>query len=125
MAGQSINVRPSILNLLLYAGDGFSIGLQCKDSAGALIDITGAVVAQVRADRLHPDDPPLATFSVNMTDAYLGLVVLSLSGAETLSLVPDGQDKFEGVWDAQWNPAGKEPFTIVQGLLECTADVTR
>ena len=124
MAGQSINIRPTILNLLLYSGDGFSIRLACKDSAGKILDITGSVRAQVRKDRVHPDDEPLAIFSVNLVDSHLGLIGLSLSGAQTKSLV-NNTDKFTGVWDVQWTPIDKEPRTLLQGLVECVADVTR
>jgi hypothetical protein len=120
-----MNLRPSILNLLLYAGDGFSIRLSCKDSAGAPIDITGAVTAHVRLDRLHPTDPPLASFSTNLVDAYLGIIGLSLTGEQTASLLGDGDDKFTGVWDVQWDSVDMGPRTLVQGIVECVADVTR
>lgn len=125
MAGQSINLRPSILNLLLYAGDGFSIRLVCKDTAGASIDITGSVTAQIRADRLHPNDPPLASFTVSMVDAYLGIVGLTLADEDTLALLGDGVDSFTGVWDVQWTPVDMETRTLVQGTVEIVADVTR
>lgn len=125
MAGQSINLRPSILDLLLYSGDGFSIRLACKDSAGTPIDITGAVAAQVRNDRIHPDEIPLAIFAASLVDAYQGIIALSLTGEQTASLLVDGTDRFTGVWDVQWTPADKEPRTLVQGLVECVADVTQ
>ena len=127
MAGQTVTLRPSILNLLLYSGDGFTIRLACKDSNGAPIDITGAVTAQVRKDRIHPSDSPLASFTASLVDAYQGLITLSLTGAQTAGLiaVDDGLDNFVGVWDVQWSPVGKEPRTLVQGSVECVADVTR
>lgn len=125
MAGQSINLRPSILNLLLYSGDGFSIKLECKDSAGTPVDLTGSIVAQIRPDRLHPEDDPLTTFNVDNVDAYLGIVTLSLSGVQTEALVTDGTEKFSGVWDVEWDAEDKEPRTLLQGVVECVADVTR
>lgn len=125
MAGQSLNFRPSILNLLLYAGDGFSIKLVCKDKAGNPIDITGSVTAQIRADRLHPSDPPLAAFTVSTVDAYIGIVGLTLTGEQTLSLLPEGESVFTGVWDVQWTPNDMQPRTLTQGTVECVADVTR
>jgi hypothetical protein len=125
MAGQTMSFRPSILNLLLYAGDGFSIRLACKDPAGAPIDITGAVTAQVRLDRIHPDDPPLASFTVSLVDAYIGIVGLTLTGDQTLSLLGDNEATFTGVWDVQWTPVDMEPRTLTQGTVECVADVTR
>ena len=125
MAGQTIDFRPSILNLLLYAGDGINIRLMCKDKAGDPVDINGSVTAQVRLDRLHPSDPPLASFTVSLVDAYLGIVGLILTGAQTLSLVPDGTNKFTGTWDVQWTPSDMQPRTLVQGEVECVADITR
>lgn len=125
MAGQSVDLRPAIVNLLLYAGDGFSIKLACADEDGAPIDITGSVMAQIRHDRLAPTDPPLAIFGVSLVDAYLGFVSVSLTGVQTQSLVAPGAANFEGTWDVQWNPPDREPRTLVQGLVECVADVTR
>jgi hypothetical protein len=118
MAGQ-INLQPQVLDLALYAGDGVEFRLVCTDKAGAPIDITGTVKAQVRVDRLTPD-PPVVAFSVNSTDAYLGIIVLSLTGAQTATL-----GKFNGVWDVQWTPAGEQPRTLCQGKVECVIDVTR
>lgn len=125
MAGQTLNFRPTIVNLLLYAGDGFNIKLTCKDKAGNPIDINGVVTAQVRLDRIHPNDPPLASFTVSLVDAYLGIIALSLTGAQTLSLLGDGENEFTGVWDVQWTPAQSQIRTLVQGSVECVADVTR
>lgn len=123
MANQ-ISLRPIVWNLLLYSGDGFSIKVAITDLTGAPIDVSGSVAAEVRPDRLTPSDPPLASFDVSMVDAYLGIIGLSLSGAQTDALLTDGLDKFVGVWDVQWTPAGKEPRTLVQGTVECVADVT-
>jgi hypothetical protein len=125
MAGQSVNLRPTILNLYLYSGDGFSIKLECKDSAGTPVDLTGSVSAQVRVDRVHPDDPPLASFTVDSVDSYMGIVTLSLTGVQTDALLDNDIEKFIGVWDVEWSPADKEPRTLLQGLVECVADVTR
>lgn len=125
MAGQILNFRPTILNLLLYAGDGLSIKLTCKDKVGNPIDINGVVTAQIRLDRIHPNDPPLASFTVSLIDAYLGIIGLSLTGTQTLSLLGDGENKFTGVWDVQWTPSQLQIRTLVQGSVECVADVTR
>jgi hypothetical protein len=126
MANQ-INVQPQILDLSLYAGDGVEFRLICTDSAGAPIDITGTVKAQIRLDRLSTD-PPIVEFSVNSVDAYQGIVVLSLTGVQTTELVQDDSSKagkFSGVWDIQWTPSGKQPRTLCQGKVECVTDVTR
>lgn len=125
MAGQTLDFRPEILNLDIYAGDGLSINLNCKDPAGNPIEISGSVEAEIRQDRLHPSDAPLVNFNVNLVDAYLGIIGLTLTGAQSLSLLGDGVEKFTGVWDVQWTPAQLQIRTLVQGIVECVADVTR
>lgn len=126
MAGR-INLLPQVLDLSLYAGDGVDFKMIAKNGAGAPIDITGVVQAHVRLERLTPD-PPIAEFGVNVVDAYQGIVILSLTGEQTMALSQDpssSSGKFVGVWDVQWTPAGSQPRTLVQGKVECVADVTR
>ena len=122
MAGR-INLQPELVDLILYAGDGVDLPITCTDGAGAPIDMSGAVTAQIRLERLTPD-PPIVSFSVNAVDAYLGKVILSLTGEQTADLVSES-GKFVGVWDVQWTPAGNQPRTLCQGKVECVADVTR
>lgn len=124
---KEINVQPKILNLKLYAGDGFSFKVVCTDSVGAPIDLTGTVIAQIR---LTPpaSGSPIVEFSSNMVDAYLGIVTLSLTGDQTKELSDHSSavhGKFNGVWDLQWDPAESEPRTLCQGKVECVSDVTR
>lgn len=122
-----INLQPQVLNLALYAGDGVEFRLICTDKAGAPIDVTGAVKAQVRLDRMTPD-PAIVEFTANMIDAYQGIVVLSLSGDQTHTLSAHPSSKagvFLGVWDVQWAPSNKQPRTLCQGTVECVSDVTR
>lgn len=126
MANQ-IDLQPAVLNLMLYSGDGVEFRLLCKNSSGAPIDITGTVKAQVRVDRASPD-PAIVEFASNLVDAFQGVVVLSLTGAQTqtLSTHPSSKaGKFTGVWDVQWIAAGKQPRTLCQGTVECVTDVTR
>jgi hypothetical protein len=125
MANQ-INLQPQVLDLALYAGDGVSIKLHCVDKAGAPIDVNGTVKAQIKLDRTS--NSPIVSFTIGVVDAYQGIVVLSLTGAETAQLSSDPSSKsgaFVGVWDIQWTPSGKQPRTLVQGKVECVSDVTR
>ena len=127
MAGQ-INLQPQILDLSLYSGDGFKVKLTCTTPAGAPVDVTGGVEAQIRLDRLTPEDPPIAAFTVSLVDAYLGVIVLSLTGDQTQALTDHSSakdKKFIGVWDVEWDSADEEPRTLCQGKVECVADVTR
>ena len=119
----TINIRPSVLDLMLYAGDGVEFRLICTDSGNAPVDITGGVKAQIRTDRASVD-PPIVEFTVGTVDAYQGIIVLSLTGEQTQELVAEN-DPFSGVWDVQWEPANSEPRTLCQGKVECVADVSR
>ena len=129
MAGTTpqIDLQPQVLDLKLYAGDGVKFRLLCTDKAGAPIDVTGTVKAQIRLERLTAD-PAIAQFTVSSVDAYQGIIVLSLTGEQTQDLSEDdsaSNGKFVGVWDIQWTPSGDEPRTLCQGKVECVADVTR
>jgi hypothetical protein len=118
-----INLQPQVLDLVLYAGDGVELRFICRTPAGAPIDVTGGVRAHIRLDRLN-DDPPLEEFTVDLVDAYLGIILITLTGEQTQNLVePSG--KFSGVWDLEWDASADEPRTLVQGKVECVADVTR
>ena len=119
----TINIRPSVLDLMLYAGDGVEFRLICTDSGNVPVDITGSVKAHIRLDRAS-DDPPVAEFNVGLVDAYQGIIVLSLTGDQTQELV-EPKDPFIGVWDVEWEPANSQPRTLCQGKVECAADVTR
>jgi hypothetical protein len=126
MAGK-INLQPEVLDLGLYAGDGVSFRMIITNGSDAPLDITGSVQAQIRLKRLDPD-PPVVAFAVNMTDAYQGIVRLSLTGEQTAELSQHESangGKFTGEWDVQWSPAQAEPRTLMQGKVECSADVTR
>jgi hypothetical protein len=126
MPGQ-INLQPEVLDLSIYAGDGVTLPMTCVSGAGAPIDLTGAIDAQIRVNRLEQTEA-IASFSVNTVDAYEGKIVLTLTGDQTEALMLDPsvqQGKFVGAWDVQWTPAGSEPRTICQGKVECVADVSR
>lgn len=125
----NINIQPAILDLALYAGDGVEFRLICTDSGNAPVDISGVVEAQVRADRVT-EDPAIIEFTTEIVDAVGGIVLLSLTGAQTQELilhpsVKPGSGKFAGVWDVQWTPTGLQPRTLCQGKVDCVADVTR
>jgi hypothetical protein len=119
----TINIRPSVLDLMLYAGDGVEFRLICTDSGKAPVDVSGTVKAHVRTDR-SSESSPIVEFTVGTVDAYQGIIVLSLSGEQTQQLVEE-KDPFVGVWDVEWEPANAQPRTLCQGKVECVADVTR
>lgn len=125
----NITLQPQVLDLALYAGDGVEFRLICTDSTTEPVPITGTVMAQVRVDRTLPDDP-IVEFAADLAEGAQGIILLSLSGAQTQQLMADpsvkpGSGKFSGVWDVQWTPTGEEARTLCQGKLDCVADVTR
>lgn len=125
----NITVQPPVLDLSFYAGDGVAFKLLCKDDANVVVDVRGAIEAQIRVDRTL-EDPPVVEFSSDMTKAQQGEIILSLTGPQTQALVTHpstkpGSGKFAGVWDVQWTKTGAEPRTLCQGKVECLADVSR
>lgn len=123
----SISIQPPVLDLSLYAGDGISFRLICKDETGNQVNVSGAIEAQVRVDRATTSSP-IVEFAADMTSANAGIISLSLTGAQTQELVDDpstSKGKFTGVWDVQWTASGKQPRTLCQGKVECMADVSR
>lgn len=123
MAKKTINNVPQNVDLMLYAGDGTSFSLTVTDPDETPLDLTGAMIAQIRVERDSPD-PASAEFDIDLTDAATGVAVLSLPGTATQALVVD-DIKFVGVWDVQWTPSGGEPLTLCQGKVECMPDVSR
>lgn len=124
---KAIKALPDVLNLQLYAGDGIEFRMICTNGDENPVDISGEVKAQIRLERLTPD-PPIVSFNVNAVDAYQGIIILSLTGAQTATLAQHESSKdgkFSGVWDVQWTPSGKQPKTLCQGSVECVIDVTR
>lgn len=120
-------MQPQVLDLALYAGDGVEFRLICTDNQTNPVPISGDVKAQIRVDRLSPD-APVVEFEADLTDSADGIILLSLTGAQTQDLMEDPsttKGKFVGVWDVQWTPTGDEARTLCQGKVECVADVTR
>ena len=122
MAKKKLSFVPQTLDLTLYAGDGAGLRFTITDSTGAALPLTGEMKAQIRANR-EDTDPALAEFAADLTGFAAGIVLISLTGEQTHSLI-SGDEKFTGVWDLEWTPIGDEPVTLVQGNVECLPDVT-
>ena len=126
MAQPPISLLPESLNLSLYGGDGVELRLSVTDSLGMPIELTGTIDAQIRSSR--PNSEIITAFNTDITDPANGIVILSLTGTQTESLHGDDaspMERFSGVWDIQWSPAGGEPVTLLQGVVESSLDVTR
>src|SRR4051794_27843134 len=103
MAASKISLVPSELDMELYAGDGVELVLSLTDSSGGSLNVTGAVLAQIRV--AVGDMAAAAEFASDITEGATGKVVLSLTGLQTASLI-QGAQKFSGVWDMQWTATG-------------------
>lgn len=118
-----LSLLPTEVDLVLYAGDGANFSISVTDADNQPIPIDGAVMAQIRKQRA--DTAVAADFTVDMTDALTGTLVLELPGTESAGLIDASGAKFSGFWDVQWTPVGSEPVTLLQGKVEVYADVTR
>lgn len=120
-----VNVKrvPQTINLELYAGDGAAMKFTLKDPNGNPWPFDGEWTAQIKAKRT--DATPIVSWAIDLSQQAEGIVTISLSGAQTASLIPSGKTKFFGVWDLQYVATGSEPQTFVQGKVTCDADVTR
>lgn len=124
-----LEVLPPEVNISFYAGDGVSYKLVFKTNEDPQnpIPITGTIEAQIRVTR-DPTALAVVAFSAEMSEADDGIVYLTLTGEQTQDLIEHTstkKNKFKGVWDVEWTAPGSEPRTVIQGDVECLADVTR
>jgi hypothetical protein len=123
-----IDTRPQIVDLKCYGGDDLSLR----------VDVTGADystatwTAQVRTDH---DSDVNATFTCTPDATGATLVLQDADTQALLNLGTPQQPvygapftssvlKYQGVWDVQVNSGGAIK-TLVQGVIEVYADVTR
>lgn len=124
-----LEVLPPVVNISFYAGDGVSYKLLFKTNEDPQepLPITGTIEAQVRVNR-DPTALAVIAFSADMSEADDGVIYLSLTGEQTQDLIDHTstkKNKFKGVWDVEWTAPGSDPRTVIQGDVECFADVTR
>lgn len=106
---------PASVHLRLYRGDTFTrqFTFSIKDT-GEPVPLTGTWEAQVRD---AAEGEILASFTVDMTDAATGSLLLTLDGADVNAL-PDF-----GVWDLQQTDTALR--TWCRGSVYVYTDVTR
>lgn len=111
-----VNGEPTECGLQVYRGDTFVQSFTFEDSVtGNPITLDGTWMAQVRQD--VNATAPLATFTVDATQAAAGKVLLSLNGLTTTTLT-------SGVWDLQRTDANGTVTTWLYGTVSVTPDVT-
>lgn len=111
-------MTPARRNVAAYRGDTYSHAIDVEDGNGNPVNVSGSTFsAQVR--RYPAADTPLATFTVDTSQATTGRVVLGLSAATTAAL-PVGRHR----WDVQQTTGGVV-LTLMAGEFEVTGEVTR
>lgn len=102
----------------IYRGDDWARTITFADPAGAVIDVSSRTfAAQIRATA--DSATILATMTVTMTQAALGIVEISLSAAQTAALEA-GVDR----WDLSQTVSGLKT-TLLAGAVYVEGDVTR
>jgi hypothetical protein len=114
-----LDVQPMVLDLTLYAGDGFSLLLAFTDELGAPWDASGSWTAQVRATPVSTEVQ--ASFTVDTTEAATGKVRLTLTGEEVRAILTSTG---KSVWDVE-QIVGGVPRTWYRGDVTVVGDVTR
>jgi hypothetical protein len=125
----TVGLSPEVLNLLLYAGDQFVYTLEFADpETHAALDVSGyTFAAQIRTAQTAATST--ATFSIDTTDADIGVIVVSLTPAQTAALcTPGGGAATKAyTWDLQRTAVddADDVRTLFAGTVTVTLDRTR
>lgn len=107
--------------ITIYQGDTYTHEITVQDDAGAPVDLSDRTwAAQIRA--YATADTALADFAVDATDAATGVLVLSLTAAQTAAL--PGRP---AVWDLQgtYTADSTVETLIPNSVVTVTQEVTR
>lgn len=108
---------PKYINIVIDQGTTFSKNFTVIDAAGSAIDLTGAtIIAQIR--RSHASST-YVDFTVNISDATNGIVVLSLLPAVTETLRPG-----RWVYDIKVTKADNTVIRAFEGIATVTPQVS-
>ena len=119
-----LSLAPTELDLEIYAGDGAAVAITVVDANNNIQNLTGStIIAQVRQNRYDPGTA-LLSFAIDTTKYAQGIVTISLTGAQTATLVTGTNDPWRGFWDVQWTASGQQPVTLMQGSLLVDPDVS-
>ncbi len=119
MANAEANMRPAVLDLLLYAGDGTAATVRFKDGAGAAVDVSAYTWAATwRPERASADTLKIA-LTIDQTGASSGNVIVHFTAAATRAM------SATGYWDLQGVIGAGDPTTAVTGRVSVENDVTR
>lgn len=105
-------------NITIYQGDTYAHELRIKNSANANVTITSRTyTGQIRKKR--NSDTAAATFTSEITNAANGIVVLSLTSAQTANIAAGTY-----VYDFQ-ETNGTIITTLITGTVTVTGEVSR
>lgn len=105
-------------NITIYQGDTYAHELRIKNSANANVTITSRTyTGQIRKKR--NSDTAAATFTSEITNAANGIVVLSLTSAQTANIAAGTY-----VYDFQ-ETNGATITTLITGTVTVTGEVSR
>lgn len=115
-------------NMTIEQGTTFSLVVTAEQPAGTALNLTGYTVAsQIRKSY---DSDLIETFTTVVTDAAEGEITLSLTPAQTRSLVvrkSSNHDKPASfyVYDLEITSAGGVVTRLLEGRIEVSPEVTR
>ena len=105
-------------NITIYQGDTYAHELRIKNSSNANVNITSRTyTGQVRKKR--SSDTAAATFTSEITNAANGIVILSLTSAQTANIAAGTY-----VYDFQ-ETNGAIITTLITGTVTVTGEVSR
>jgi len=106
-------------DITIDQGSTFSKTLTLKDDSNAVIAITNDTFrGQVR--KHHSSTDIQATFTFAITDGPNGVVTWSLTPTQTAAM---STGKF--VYDVEWVKADTTVVRLLEGVADCTPEVTR
>lgn len=114
--------RSSTPSLTVYQGDDRQWALSMTRNA-APFDLTNYdIFAQIREDKADADNggPPIAEFTIDITDAPAGELLLILPKTESVKLTETVYN-----WDVQIEDNTGWTTTVVRGTLSVTHEITR
>lgn len=106
---------PQRFDIYIYQGDTFRVYMVVKDSAGALIDLTGCVgLAQIR----NQSDQVVGTFTVDVNTPSLGSIAFYINDTSSL---PIGKYSY----DFQLTGPGGERRTYIGGQVYIESQISQ
>lgn len=107
---------PAERHISLFRGDDYSHVVQIVDGAGEPVDVSGRTYAAMW--RLNAQANDKVSFAIDMTDAAVGKVVLSLTSVQTAGME-------DGLFDLQETNESGAIRTLFQGRVTVKKDITR